>query len=210
MSTDIELRWGYTLDDLQRVARGAAATMRAMAGDYDDRYGEAFAAAATALYGSEHWIPEHDLFRAARDALCLENRKLQQFRGCASLPDGTRGANGTGPNYVRYWRDITAPTPSPEVRIVERLALEQILPTLTRRQREVIGALAALDDHRAAWEALGFSKDLWAVHLSGARRRFLEAWHEGEVPSRPWGSDRRGGRSSLRSVMRQRAKAGRR
>lgn len=206
MSADAELRHGYTLGDLQRVARSAAVTTRAMAGDYDDRYGEAFAAAAEALYAAEQWPAEYVLFRAAQDALRDESRKNRSYRGCAYRHEGWL-ENGTGPNFVRYWSDVTAVTPSPEGRVVERLALAQILPMLTPRQREVVAALAAFDDHGAARDALG-GLDCYATHLTNARRRFLAWWHEGEVPSRPWGTDRRGSKSRLRSVMRRRSKAG--
>ncbi|RKR92825.1 hypothetical protein BDK92_7307 [Micromonospora pisi] len=204
MNTDTELRWGYTLADLQRVARSAAATTRAMAGDYDDRYAEAFGAAAERLYEAEHWIPEHKLFQAAQDSLWTENRKTLSYRGAAYRNDEGWGESGTGPNFVTYWTDVTRVTPSPENHIVDRLALAQILPTLTERQREVIGALAAFDDHALARAALG-DLSCYATHLANARRRFLSYWHEGEVPSRPWGTDRRGANASrLVTVMRKR------
>jgi hypothetical protein len=188
-----DLRWGYTLDDLQRVARSAAATTRAMAGDYDDRYAEAFSGAATALYEAEHWIPEHKLWRGAQDALFEMSRKDRSYHG---VPDRHYwgegfGEAGSAPRFVMFWESVTAPTPSPEARIVDRMALEQILPMLTDRQREILGALAAFDDHARAREALGVGK-VYLTHLSNARRRFLALWHEGEVPSKPWGTDRRG------------------
>lgn len=203
MSADTELRWGYTLADVQRVARSAAATTRAMAGDYDERYAEAFGAAAERLYAAEHWIPEHQLFRAAQDALFEQSRKDRSYRGCAYKHGSGWGENGTGPRFTTYWTDVNRTTPSPENRIVERTALAQILPTLTPRQREVIGALAAFDDHAAAREALG-GLSCYAQHVSNARRRFLELWHEGEAPSRPWGTDRRGAATDLVKVFRTR------
>lgn len=202
-----ELRWGYTLDDLQRVARSAAATTRAMAGDYDDRYAEAFSGAAEALYAAEHWVPEHRLFRGAQDALFEMSRKDRSYQGCAYRHGEGWGEAGSGPNFVRYWMDVTATTPSPEGRIVAHMALAQILPALTARQREVIGALAAFDDHRAARQALG-GLSCFGTHLANARRRFLALWHEGEVPSKPWGTDRRGSRRRTgTAIVRKRRQA---
>lgn len=203
MSADTELRWGYTLADLQRVAGSAAATTRAMAGDYDDRYAEAFGAAAERLYEAEHWIPEHKLFQAAQDALWNQSRKDRSYRGCAYRHGEGWDASGTGPHFVTYWSDVSRVTPSPENGIVERIALEQILPTLTPKQREVVGALAAFDDHPAAQAALG-GLTSYATHLAAGRKRFLAYWHEGEIPSRPWGTDRRGGTTRLTTVMRKR------
>lgn len=200
---DDGLRWGYSLVDLQRVGRSAAATTRAMAGDYDDRYAEAFGAAAEALYAAEDWIPEHVLFRAAQDALRDQSRKDRSYRGCAYRHGEGWGESGTGPRFATYWTDVHRPTGSPENGIVERLALEQILPTLTPRQREVIGALAAFDDHAAASSALG-DLSCFATHLSNARRRFLALWHEGEPPSKPWGTDRRGESTDLSKTLRVR------
>jgi hypothetical protein len=201
------LRYGYTLSDLQRVARSAAATTRAMAGDYDDRYAEAFSGAAEALYAAEHWIPEHKLWNAARDALFEMSRKDRSYHGCAFKHSEGWQESGTGPRYVTYWTEINRSTPSPENGIIERLALEQILPTLTDRQREVVGALAAFDDHEQARQALGMGK-VYVNHLSNARTRFLTLWHEGEAPSRPWGTDRRGNTRLGVVLKRRKKKAG--
>jgi hypothetical protein len=207
MSTDTELRWGYTLADVQRVARSAAATTRAMAGDYDDRYAEAFGAAAERLYEAGHWIPEHKLFQAAQDALWNTSRKDRSYRGAAYRHGQGWDDNGTGHRYSVYWSDVTRHTPSPEARIVEHVALGQILPLLTPRQREVVAALAAFDDHAQAQAALG-GLSSYATHLAAARKRFLAAWHEGEIPSRPWGTDRRGQAGSrLTTVLRVRRRA---
>lgn len=188
---DDGLRWGYTLADLERVGRSAAATTRAMAGDYEDRYAEAFGAAAEALYSAGSWIPEHVLFRAAQDALFDQGRKERSYRGCAYKHGEGWGENSSGPRFVTYWSNVHRVTGSPEDGIVERLALGQILPTLTARQQEVIGALAAFDDHATARAALG-DLSCYATHVANARKRFLALWHEGETPSRPWGTDRRG------------------
>lgn len=206
MIADAELRWGYTLADVQRVARSAAATTRAMAGDYDERYAEAFGAAAEHLYAAEHWIPEHQLFRAAQDALFEQSRKDRSYRGCAYKHGVGWAESGTGPRFTTYWTDVNGNSPSPENGIVERMALAQILPTLTPRQREVIGALAAFDDHSAARKALG-GISCYGQHVSNARRRFLALWHEGEAPSRPWGTDRRGEGTNLTRVFRTRRHA---
>lgn len=208
MSADVELRFGYTLADLQRVARGAAATTRAMAGDYDDRYAEAFGAAAERLYEAEHWIPEHQLFRAAQDALWEQSRKDRSYHGCAYRHGEGWGENGSGPNFVRYWSGVGAPTPSPENRVLERLALEQILPTLRPGWLEALAALAALGDHAAAQAALGLTQGCYSTRVSYGRRAFLALWHEGEEPSKPWGIDRRGAvRNATAIIRRRQAKA---
>jgi len=71
------------------------------------------------------------------------------------------------------------------------------------------------EDYRLAAETLGKIRGSYVTQLSVARRAFRELWHEGETPSRHWGTDRRGnpdaqhnkthpGRSAATESMRRR------
>jgi hypothetical protein len=210
MSADVELRWGYALGDLQRIARGAARGARGMAADFDDLYAEAFGAAAEVLYSVEERPTERDVFHGAQVALDALAHKNKSYRGIATQPDGAWGSAGSAPKFAAYWWDGARPTPSPEDRIVDRIALAQILPTLSDRQREAIAALATFDDHKAAKAALG-NPSWYGSYLSLGRRYFLSLWHEGEEPSAIWGVDRRGSRpvrDRFRNTRNKRAKKG--
>jgi DNA-binding CsgD family transcriptional regulator len=106
----------------------------------------------------------------------------------------TERGGGTLPSFERYWTG-TART-SHEDRVTERIALHQIIPLLTSRQTEVVHALAATDNYRAAAELLDMNPRTFNVTIRHARQRFLAAWHQGETPSRTWGNDRRVGNYS--------------
>lgn len=208
MTIDTELRWGFTLADLQRVARGAARSAKGVAAGFDDLYAEAFGAAAVVLYSAEERPSEHDLFRGAQVALDALAHKNKSYRGIATQPDGAWGGGGSAPRFAAYWYDGARPAPSPEERVVERIALAQIFPTLPDHQREAIAALAVFDGHRAAKDALG-NPSWYGRYLSRGRRHFLALWHEGEAPSAVWGVDRRGPRpvrDRLRNTRNKRAR----
>lgn len=200
MTADAELRWGFSLADLQRVARGAARRARGMAVDFDDLYGEAFGAAAEVLYSAGQRPSERDLFHGAQFALDALAHKNKSYRGIATQPDGAWGSAGSAPKFAAYWWDGARPTPSPEDGIVDRLALAQIIPTLPEKHRAALAALAAFDNHAAAKAALG-DPSWYGRYLSLARRQVLALWHEGEQPAGVWGIDRRG--SGSRSVRRR-------
>src|SRR5207248_10593460 len=102
----------------------------------------------------------------------------------------------SSPAFVAFWESFVAPTPSCERAAVERLALRQILPALTDGQREAMAALAAHGDWAAAATALGMTSVAFRSQVSRGRLRFLALWHEGEVPSRVWGCDRRAGKTA--------------
>jgi hypothetical protein len=53
-------------------------------------------------------------------------------------------------------------------------------------------ALAVHDDYGRAAKSLGYGKrQTYATLLSRARRAFMARWHEGEMPSRMRGQDKR-------------------
>lgn len=214
ITADIELRYGYTLGDLDRIARGAAKRTRAAVGTVAERHDIARYGAVEALYASDGPIAEPLLFRAAVAALWAESKNSRHLEGRRWIDDHTGtgfGAIGSMPNFVRYWGDANRATPSPEARVVDRMTLAQILPTLTPGQRAALVALAVHDDYALAAEALGLAYSTFVSRVSVARERFLALWHEGEQPSKPWGRDRRGvnGRPpqrSFHSVMHKRGR----
>jgi hypothetical protein len=197
VSIDYELRHGYTLRDLDRVAR-LATHVGPMAGNYHDRRDEAWSAIVEHLYSTDQWLPEHDLVWIGRKAIYDSVTADRRERGYYRLhTDGTQHGPGSSPAFATYWWDMFArPTGSPEPGIVERISVWQILPTLTPGQAEVIFALAAHDDYQSAAAALGMTTVGFRSQVCQARRRFLELWHEGEQPSKPWGQDRRAGQTA--------------
>jgi hypothetical protein len=105
--------------------------------------------------------------------------------------DGDYGVDGapTMPRFVQFWSSPVVP--SHEERIVERIAVHQVLGTLTDVYRDAITALAIGDDYMRAADLLGIKYPALTQRLITARRQLLALWHEGETPHRSKRVDRR-------------------
>lgn len=184
------LHHGYTLDHLHHLARRAVSASMARAMDYTDRLEAAWSGVVEHLYSSEERPSALALIQAGEAAITRMIRAEHRHHGYAGR-DSYAGPE-SALNFQRYW--WTTPTPSPESRVVDTVSLWQIWDRLSDKQREVLATLAALGDYQAAATRLGITVGTFQVHVSRARRAFFELWHEGEEPSRVWGTDRRVGR----------------
>ena len=185
------IRWGWTLTTLDALARAVVSNNRTWwpAGDRDDLYAAAWHGIVEHLYTVDTEPRRNDLMEAGRRALANDVRDTMRHHGAR------RDTSNNGAKYALYWTWYGRAVPSPEGRIVERIALHQILPTLTNGQRRAVEALAATGDYREAERLLGTKNSLTSQLMLG-RRRFRELWHEGEIPSKPWGCDRRAGKTA--------------
>jgi len=184
-----ELRHGYTLDSLTRLAHYAARNkLWYYTTDLAVRYEVAFATMAEHLYAAPEPPTAGELVKVGWHAIAAHGDARRQFLGLAH-----DGPPGPGLNFERYWRGVTAPADSPEDKVTDRIALAQIWPRLTPASREALAALAAHGDYRRAADALGIGYKTFVCRISDARRQFLALWHDGETPSRPWVRDRRAG-----------------
>lgn len=185
-------RHGYTLDAIHHIARLAVHTVGAMGIDWHDRYDIAYSAIAETLYASEQSPQRHELVRAGQLAIYDTISDYRHHHGYYKHKTiGSDAGPGSSPNFAKFWATGSA---TPVEVLVDRLTVQQILPNLTARQRDALGALAALDDYRAAAHHLGIAPQTYRSLLGRARKEFFALWHEGEVPSKPWGTDRRVGR----------------
>lgn len=190
ISAGMELRHGYTLDSLTRMAHFAARHCKPWHRgiELSARYEVAWSAIAEYLYAAEERPTSADLVRAAWEAIRHQADSRRQFLGLAH-----DGPDGPGRNFERYWRAVAGPADGPEERLIERLALAQIWPHLTQANRDALTALAVHGDYQRAAVALGISYKAFVSRISEGRRQFLALWHDGETPSRPWVRDRRAG-----------------
>lgn len=179
-----ELRHGYTLTTIANLTRIATLTAGAAAGDFLDRYDIAWSAIVEELYGAGEPPAERDLIGVGCNAIWRELRASMHTHGIRAAE---RGGNEAAPGFERFWRWHAMPVASPEERVVERVALTQILPELTRLQREalVTYAAAGFSTERAGM-ALAVKQSTASARVDYARAQFLRLWHEGEVPSRKW------------------------
>lgn len=195
-NTDGGIRGGWTLTDLDRLARAVVSNNRTWwpAGDRDDLYAAAWHGIVEHLYTADSTPRRTELMEAGRQALAADVKATMRHHGAR------RDTSNNGQKYAMYWEWAGRAVPSPENGIVERLTVEQILPVLTAGQRAAIEALAAAGDYDEAARLVGSVTGLKSQLMKG-RRRFRELWHEGEIPSGHWGCDRRAG--SVRGTARK-------
>ena len=158
-----ELRYGYSIADLGKFARLAVDRCRtSTARSETERYDLAWSAIAERLYEPGEEPQPTDLINSGQRAIWDEVSAGLRHDGyhlhrVASGP-------GTGPGFRQYWSQTIRTAQSPEDRIVERIALYQIMPMLTPQQRMMITTLAVLDTYQATAEALGTTRS----HLNSA------------------------------------------
>lgn len=189
MITETPVAHGYTMRDLDALARAVVSNNRAWwpAGDRDDLYAAAWHGIVEHLCAVDDAPGRRDLLEAGRQALADDVKATMRHHGAR------RDSSNNGAKYAMYWEWAARITPSPENGIVERLALGQILAALTPRQREAFNALAAAGDYVEAARLLGIADQTFRSLLGRSRTGFRQLWHEGETPSAHWGCDRRAG-----------------
>jgi hypothetical protein len=205
----VPLRHGYTIADLDTAARTAALTSKWRLIDYSERVDVARFAIVERLLAAADRPDFWQLVGTGQRAIRRHVDAQQHWHGIWL----THGDPGTPMvRFHRYWQ--TAPTRSAEGQVVDVLALRQIWPKLTRMQQAALLALARTDDYEKAAAELGVGDSTLRSHLSDARVRFLQWWHQHEQPSRPWRSDIRKRATgpdhrSATSTIRRRAPANR-
>lgn len=187
MPADVEVAHGYTLRDLDQMTHAAMKADRSMAMDYADRRDIAWSAIAEALCAAPHWPKRSTLIQAGWQAIYRAVREEYRQHGYADR--AWESGHATAPRFVQFW--FPTVTPSPEERIVERLAAHQVLDTLTPVYRDAVVALAVHQDYRLAAQALDVKDSAYRVRISTARRRMLAHWFEGETPQKVRRTDRR-------------------
>lgn len=201
MTTDVhDIRHGYNLADLGRLAGIAVATAWTRTMDYTDRHDAAWHAIAELLYTSDERPEPWELKRAGVHAI----NRLAQDHGRHWGHDRRNPEAGyeAARAFLKYWELERRSHGSPEPGVVDALALWQIWWTLSATHRAVLLALAVHGDQQAAADALGKTYGTVGTHLKDARKKFFTLWHEGETPSRLWGkADRRRGRHTATQTL---------
>jgi len=177
---------GYTAADIDNLARKTLAVDRWHAGDIEERRAAVRFAIVEYLCTAGEQPTPRDLVTVGLRASDRHVTRELHHHGW-DIDDLSAGA-GAMVGFQRYWQ--ASPSGSPERRIVEREALNQIWSQLTPRQQQALNTLAAAGDYAAAATALGIADGTFRVLISQARRRYLTWWHEGEQPSRTWRTDR--------------------
>lgn len=163
------------------------------AATFTDRYELALTAIIERLYACEERPSADELVQAGKAAIrhSVEDEFRTHGIDVKDLWAEKPAALATMPKFCAFWWDHSAPTASPENRIIDSLALRQIWPRLHWRHRRILSALAEHGDYESAAASLGKPLTSFKTELWQARRQFLRFWHEGERPSRIWGRDSR-------------------
>ncbi len=185
-----EVRHGYTLRDVHDLAYAAVKRSHRFGGiDGRERLDAAWFAIVEFLLVCEERPRPYELIGAGMKFSDLLLREHRKHHGHAY--DDAWSPPGSMPGFIRYWWTNAGPAPSPESRVVERATVRQIMTSLPPRQREALLTLAFVEDYDHAAKVMGITPGTFRVTIVNARRRFLQLWHEGETPSRPWRTDRR-------------------
>jgi hypothetical protein len=195
---DAILAHGYTLAQVHHMAKTSVNMAGAYASDYLDRLDAAYGAIIVHLYEAPHWPTRHQLQQAGATAVSRMVETDLRQRGYRR-GNGYNGA-GSAPRFAAYWNTHLV-EPSPENRIVERVAVAQVLPCLFPRESQAIAALAATDDYQAAADLLGTRYSTFCENVTRARRRVAALWHEGETPRRLRTDVRVGSRAKGRATQ---------
>lgn len=188
----------WSMTDLDRIAKGAAANNYFMGADFTDLYHAAWSAVVDLYYASEVAPSRHELATEARAGIWRLARDVRQTYGYRDR-DPWNGV-GSAPRFAAYWTPPSTSRQSPfEDRVLDGLALAAVWAALTDRDREVLTALAVHEDNRDAAAALGIPAGSFSQYLSEARRRVAALWHDWETPHRPAGyTSRRNHRVELK------------
>lgn len=174
---------GFTLDRINQLARSSASNNYTMAADYIDLYAAAHGAMIDLLLTADEAPTEYDLRYAGKAAiwqLVKDHRQTYGYRD-REWDNGL----GSAPRFNAYWSDWLGVKPSHEGKVVERIALFQILQRLNPTYRVALVALAVCDgDRDAAATALRISRKAFDFRLQTARRDAIALWHQGETPHR--------------------------
>ncbi|WP_147268756.1 hypothetical protein [Sphaerisporangium album] len=189
-SKDLEVRHGYTVADLDELARQAAYRSRWRFQGFLERYELAWSVIAEQLCASVIPPTRYELIAHGEKTIWRQVVQNSAYRGVV-IDHPERSQNGFMPRYYAYWQTHASPTPSHEGWIVDRLAFWQIWRRMGRRNRQVLWALAEYGDYDGAAKALRVSRKGFPTMLSLARQQFFRLWHEGETPSRFWGRGNR-------------------
>lgn len=192
---DDHILHGWTITDLDRLAKTAAAAAPAGGLDGLTRYQTAWSAIAEALVTAEDTPTRRALVRVGWQAINHELTACLHARGYRG--GHVYAGPASSPRYIQFWY---SPQGDDAIdRLVEHLAAAQIGELFTPAEGRAVEALAVHGDHALAAEALGLTYKGMASNLAAARRKFRAAWFAPDTPPPMHGHDRRRGNTEPRT-----------
>lgn len=172
-----EVRWGYTMDDIDRLARRVFnRTRHSYLFDHIDHIGAAWFGIAECLFDSVEKPSEADLMAAGISRVGSESSANRQFYGIREdMP------NKQGPRFAAYWRH--EPRDDFTDRIADRESLPRVLSVLNTNLYEAIITLATFGNMSEAAKALDIGDKAFEHRIKRARTLMIEAWFAPEHPA---------------------------
>ena len=172
-----EVRWGYTMDDIDRLARRVFnRTRKSYLYDHADRLGAAWFGIVEHLFETVEKPTERELIQAGTSRVSMESNANRTFYGINA------DLNDEGPRFTMYWRTSGERTDGFSDRIADRESLPRVLEVLNLDLYEAIVTLAAYGNMGEAAKALGISYNVFHKRITRARSKLIEAWYAPEHP----------------------------
>lgn len=171
------LAHGYTMADIERYARFAWRNRGHANMDARDGLECAWFAIVELIYTSAQRPQSYELINAGNNAIRNMISDEMRHHGRSTRPEV-----GITPAFRRYWNSTVSTEDGFTERLVERLALRQVLAELTPVQYEVLVAIATHDTPRDAASHLNMDINRLRYHLAEARKQISELWMHPETP----------------------------
>jgi hypothetical protein len=175
------LAHGFTMADVERAARratGASGTGATMMSS-SDRFEAAWFGIIEYLYDNDEFEiePTHQyLVGVGVGAVRNLAEKAYQHRGI------DRHASEVRPSFAKFWVRPGGAHEDFTDRLVERLALPQILSLLTADEYEALSALAVYEKEEYAADAIRISTYLLRARIKRARAKITANWYAPDHP----------------------------
>lgn len=183
----VHVRHGYTMTDLDRLARTVVVANAQWwrGGDRFDQAAIAWSGIAEHLCAAEVVPSPNDLLAAGTRALADDVKGWRRSHGMREQ------SADVGPRFAAFWYE--APAQPWDERVVESIAVHQVLEELPAHQRDAVIALATYEDYGRAAEALGIKYPTLTARLRLARQTLARLWYAPETAPRTRHTDRRVG-----------------
>jgi len=136
----------------------------------------------------------HDLFNTAVGAISVAAARELREHGYSTKTG--RPMHG----YAAWWQAPKPARDALEERIIERIAVHQIMAALPPYQRRALEALAAHGSYATAADAIGCTYNTMRRYLHLARQEFMTHWCYPDPPARHWGQDKPGHRTPRQAM----------
>lgn len=169
---------GFTLHDINSIARSATIAAGFAASNFADRYDEAWSAVVETLYAASTDPGRRELWYAGLNAVHAAIRDDRRHYGAFDRDAELTSA----PGFARYWGNVVTPDFSPA--LIEKYAAFQIWPQLAGHHQRVLLAFAAAGTVAETARLLDVTIHAAQQRIDRARVAFRNLWHEHETPSR--------------------------